>query len=65
METALASTMRLLVLVRESLRAADGGEETPIFKAVETHANLCGSLIPDKERMTKAELDKLRANLKR
>ena len=61
LEAALAASMRLLVLIRESLRREVGGTETPLYKAVAAHANLCGTLLPDELRMTQAEVDKINA----
>lgn len=62
MEKALAAVMRLLVLIRESLMLQKA-EDTPLFSAVESHANMCGTLIPEKFRMTTQEIETLRAAL--
>lgn len=63
LEAALAATLRLLVLIRESLSRQPGGEKTPLFTAVAAHANLCGVLLPDELRMSQAEIDRLRVQL--
>lgn len=63
MEKALASCMRLLVLIRETLTSL-GDNNSPLLASVTHHANMCGTLIPDKERMTAEELAKLRAQIK-
>lgn len=53
---ALESTMRLLVALREMLRL-QGATTTPLFKAIHAHANLCALALPNKLRLSKAELD--------
>lgn len=63
MEQALASCMRLLVLVRETLVVL-GDEKSPLFAAVAAHASLCGTLIPDKSRMSAEELATVRAQIR-
>lgn len=62
-EQALASCMRLLVLIRETL-VATGDNNSPLFASVSAHANMCGTLVPDKMRMTEAEVTKLRMQIR-
>lgn len=63
LEQALSQSMRLLVLIRESLKREPGGTKSPLFEAVASHANLCGMLLPDSLRMSQAEIDRITAQL--
>lgn len=59
-QSVLASNLRLLVLLRESLRAEGTPEDNALLKAVVTQANLCGIVLPNKLRVSKTELDVIR-----
>jgi hypothetical protein len=58
-QTILKSTLRLLVMLRESLKA-EGAEDTPLFQSVKAHADMVGLALPNKDRMTKEEMDMIR-----
>lgn len=59
---ALASCMKLLVVIRESLKANPGGSESPLYAAVNEHAQMCGKLLPNSMRIPLDELDKIKTN---
>lgn len=56
----LSSNLRLLVLLRESL-AASGETKSPLYAAVVAQCQLTGNVLPNHERMTKAEVEAIRA----
>jgi hypothetical protein len=58
---ALQSSMKLLVVVHEALRA-NGAHKSPLGSALRTHASLCGSLLPNSMRMTQVEAEQIRAD---
>jgi hypothetical protein len=58
---ALASSMKLLVVVHEALRA-NGEHKSPLGEAIAAHASLCGSLLPNSMRLTTAEAGQIRAD---
>jgi hypothetical protein len=55
----LKSTLRLLVVLRESLKV-EGAEGTPIYQSVKSHADLIGLALPNADRLTKEELATIR-----
>ena len=57
---ALASSMKLLVVVYEALRA-NKAHRSPLGDAIAAHASLCGSLLPNHMRMLTDEAAKIRA----
>lgn len=60
---ALKSTLRLLVMLREMLRA-EGATDTDLFKSVVNHANMIGMVLPNKDRVGKDEIEKILAGIK-
>lgn len=60
---ALKTTLRLLVMIREMLKA-EGATDTSLFVAVRDCANLCGTALPNKDLISAEELEKIRAALK-
>jgi len=63
MVKALASCMRLFVIIREGL-IANNDNSSPLFESVSSHANMCGTLIPDDQRLTPEELAAIRYQLR-
>jgi len=59
----LKSTLRVLVLLRETLAVQGVPAEHPMHKAVFMHANLIGSLLPNDDLVSPAELSSIRAKL--
>ena len=60
MQSVLSSNLRLLVTLRESVRAGGTPEDNPLLKALVTQLNLCGMLLPNHLRISKSELDEIR-----
>lgn len=56
---ALKSTLRLLVMLREMLKA-EGAVDTDLHKSVVAHANMVGMCLPNKDLVSKEELAKMR-----
>ncbi len=59
----LRSTLRLLVLLRESLGAQQVPRDNPLHQSVYIHANLVASLLPHDELISPEELDNIRASV--
>lgn len=55
MTEALKGTLRLLTFFRELLKVQQS-ENTPMFNAVKTHADLCALALPDKHRVSAVEM---------
>jgi hypothetical protein len=62
LQQALASNLKLLVLLRESFRA-NGAEQSDIFRAIDLQAQLAGSVLPDHMRLKQEEVDSIRRGL--
>lgn len=60
---ALKSTLRLLVMLREMLKA-EGAIDTDLYKSVVAHANMIGSVLPNKDRVGKDEIEKILEGIK-
>lgn len=59
----LRSTLRLLVLLRETLIVQGVPADNALHKSVFMHANLVGSLLPNDELISPAELQNIRASV--
>jgi hypothetical protein len=60
---ALQGNLRLLVMIRESLKLQGVPDSNVLMQAVVTQANVCGLLLPNDMRMSKEELKLIREGL--
>jgi len=60
---ALKAVLRLLVFLREAMKA-EGAKDTTLYKSVVDHANLVGQVLPNKDRVSGEELEKLLTMMK-
>lgn len=60
LQSVISSNLRLLVLLRETLRAAGTPANNPLLVTVVAQANLCGTVLPNDLRISKTELDAIR-----
>lgn len=60
---ALRAVLRLLVFLREAMKAEDA-QGTTLYKSVVDHANLVALALPNKDRVSGEELEKILAAMK-